>query len=59
MQFIGGLIAAIFQGQSYTFKNLPNIQGALFIFITNMTQQNLFGVINVRGWAKTFLRSID
>nr|QST15003.1 ABCG2-like1 protein [Diaphanosoma celebensis] len=45
--FIAGLIAAIFQGQEYTISNLSNIQGALFIFLTNMTFQNVFGVVNV------------
>jgi hypothetical protein len=48
-QFISGLIAAIFQGQEYTLKNLPNFQGALFVFLTNMTFQNVFGVVNVSG----------
>ena len=46
-QFIGGLIAAIFQGQEYTLKNLANFQGALFVLLTNMTIQNVFGVVNV------------
>ena len=46
-QLISSLIAAIFQGQEYTIKNLTNFQGALFIFLTNMTFQNVFGVVNV------------
>ena len=46
-KLISSLIAAIFQGQEYTIKNLTNFQGALFIFLTNMTFQNVFGVVNV------------
>ena len=46
-QFISALIAAIFQGQSLQFDDIRNIQGALFIFLTNMTFSNVFGVVNV------------
>ena len=28
------------------FKNIPNFQGALFIFCVNMTFQNVFSVVN-------------
>lgn len=48
MQFIASLIALIFQGQTYEFQNVRNFQGALFVFLTNMTFQSVFGVINVR-----------
>lgn len=47
-QFISGLIALIFQGQTYEFRNITNIQGALFILVTNMTFQSVFSVVNVR-----------
>ena len=50
MQFISCLIALIYQGQDYSIKNLANIQGALFVFLTNMTFQNVFGVVNVSLW---------
>jgi hypothetical protein len=46
-QFISALIAAIFQGQSLQVEDVRNIQGALFIFLTNMTFSNVFGVVNV------------
>lgn len=41
------LIALIYQGQTLQYDNVRNIQGALFIFLTNMTFQNVFGVVNV------------
>jgi hypothetical protein len=47
MQFISALIALIYQGQTLQYDNVRNIQGALFIFLTNMTFQNVFGVVNV------------
>jgi NADH:ubiquinone oxidoreductase subunit K len=52
MQFISVLIALIYQGQTLQYDNVRNIQGALFIFLTNMTFQNVFGVVNV---SPTFL----
>jgi len=45
--FISSLIALIYQDQQYNMKSLPNIQGALFVFLTNVTFQNVFGVVNV------------
>uniref|UniRef100_A0A0P5KYT2 Protein white n=1 Tax=Daphnia magna TaxID=35525 RepID=A0A0P5KYT2_9CRUS len=45
--FISMLIALIYQGQTLQYDNVRNIQGALFIFLTNMTFQNVFGVVNV------------
>lgn len=47
MQFISTLIALIYQGQTYEYQNVRNFQGALFVFLTNMTFQSVFGVINV------------
>lgn len=46
-QLIAALVALIYQGQTLTFVDIQNIQGALFIFLTNMTFQNVFGVVNV------------
>jgi len=55
--FIAILIALIYQGQTYEYKNISNIQGALFVFLTNMTFQNVFGTINViAGELPIFLR---
>ena len=46
-KFISALIALIYQGQTLQYDNVRNIQGALFIFLTNMTFQNVFGVVTV------------
>jgi len=55
--FISILIALIYQGQTYQFKNIVNFQGAMFVFLTNMTFQNVFGTINViAGELPIFLR---
>ncbi|KAI9551443.1 ABC protein [Daphnia sinensis] len=55
--FISAIIALIYQGQTLQFDNVRNIQGALFIFLTNMTFQNVFGVVNaITGELPIFLR---
>lgn len=55
--FISAIIALIYQGQTLEFDNVRNIQGALFIFLTNMTFQNVFGVVNaITGELPIFLR---
>nr|WOD55111.1 ABCG transpoter White [Hymenopus coronatus] len=41
------LIGVIYYGQELNQEGVMNINGALFIFITNMTFQNVFAVINV------------
>jgi uncharacterized membrane protein (Fun14 family) len=41
------LIGVIFYGQVLDEKGVMNINGALFLFLTNMTFQNVFSVINV------------
>jgi ATP-binding cassette, subfamily G (WHITE), eye pigment precursor transporter len=41
------LIGVIFFGQTLNEKGVMNINGALFLFLTNMTFQNVFSVINV------------
>lgn len=42
------LIGVIYFGQRIDQDGVTNINGALFIFLTNMTFQNIFAVINVR-----------
>jgi ATP-binding cassette, subfamily G (WHITE), eye pigment precursor transporter len=42
------LIGIMFFGQELTEDGVMNINGALFLFLTNMTFQNVFAVINVR-----------
>jgi hypothetical protein len=42
------LIGVIYFGQQMDQDGVMNINGALFIFLTNMTFQNIFAVINVR-----------
>lgn len=41
------LIGLIYFGQELTEDGVMNINGALFIFLTNMTFQNVFAVITV------------
>lgn len=53
------LIGFIFYGQKLDEKGVMNINGALFLFLTNMTFQNVFSVINVsfkRGWKIRILK---
>ena len=47
MQFVAGLIALIFQGQKTRVEDIMNINGALFILLTNITFQNVYAVVNV------------
>lgn len=42
------LIGVIFYGQELTQDGVMNINGAIFLYLTNMTFQNVFAVINVR-----------
>ncbi|KZS03063.1 ATP-binding cassette sub-family G member 4 [Daphnia magna] len=44
--FIALLIALIYQGQSMDASSSLNIQGVLFLFLTNATFENVFAVIN-------------
>ncbi|XP_037032823.1 protein white [Bradysia coprophila] len=44
---VSSLIGLIFFGQELNQDGVMNINGALFLFLTNMTFQNLFAVINV------------
>lgn len=41
------LIGVIFYGQILDQDGAMNMNGALFLFLTNMTFQNVFAVINV------------
>lgn len=41
------LIGVIFFGQRLDQDGVMNINGAIFIFLTNMTFQNVFAVISV------------
>lgn len=41
------LIGVIFFGQHLDQDGVMNINGAIFMFLTNMTFQNIFAVINV------------
>lgn len=41
------IIGAIYYGQKIDQDGVVNINGVLFIFLTNMTFQNVFAVINV------------
>lgn len=54
---IAVLIGLIFFQQKMTQEGVMNINGALFLFLTNMTFQNVFSVINVFcGELPVFLR---
>lgn len=41
------LIGVIFFGQELNQDGVMNMNGAIFLFLTNMTFQNVFSVINV------------
>lgn len=41
------VIGVIFFGQELNQDGVMNINGAIFLFLTNMTFQNVFAVINV------------
>lgn len=46
-QMVSLLIGVIFYGQILDQDGVMNMNGALFLFLTNMTFQNVFAVINV------------
>lgn len=50
------LIGLIFLNQPMTQVGVMNINGAIFLFLTNMTFQNVFAVINVSIAFKYFER---
>lgn len=48
IQFVAALLALIYKGQTITDANdIMNINGALFILLTNATFQNVYAVVNV------------
>lgn len=47
LQMVAVLIGLIFLGQQLTQVGVMNINGAIFLFLTNMTFQNVFATINV------------
>lgn len=47
LQMVSILIGVIYLNQNLDQDGVMNINGALFIFLTNMTFQNVFAVINV------------
>jgi hypothetical protein len=47
LQVMSALIGVIYFGQELNQDGVMNINGALFIFLTNMTFQNVFAVISV------------
>lgn len=47
---IAVLIGVIFFGQELNQDGVMNLNGAIFLFLTNMTFQNVFAVINVSDW---------
>lgn len=50
------LIGIIFYGQKLDQDGVMNLNGSLFLFLTNMTFQNVFAVINVRIQIYEFVR---
>lgn len=45
---VAAIIGAIYYGQTLDHSGVININGVIFIFLTSMTFQNVFAVINVR-----------
>lgn len=48
LQLVAVVVGVIFYGQQLTQDGVMNINGAIFLFLTNMTFQNVFSVANVR-----------
>lgn len=48
------VVGIIFFGQELTQDGVMNINGAIFLFLTNMTFQNVFSVANVSDLAFHF-----
>lgn len=46
-QMVAVVVGLIFYGQELTQDGVMNINGAIFLFLTNMTFQNVFSVANV------------
>lgn len=64
-QMIAILIGVIFYDQELNQDGVMNMNGAMFLFLTNMTFQNVFSVINVRflwfrfSYIRKIIDSID
>lgn len=52
------LLGVIYLQQDLTQEGVQNINGALFLFLTNMTFQNAFAVINVSSYRYCSLLAI-
>ena len=50
LQIVSFLMGIIYFGQELNKEGVQNINGALFLFLTNMTFQNVFAVINVSSF---------
>lgn len=48
IQLVALVVGVIFFGQTLSQDGVMNINGALFLFLTNMTFQNVLSVANVR-----------
>lgn len=53
IQMVSLLIGVIFYGQVLDQDGVMNMNGALFLFLTNMTFQNVFAVINVNFYERS------
>lgn len=47
LKMVALVVGVIFYGQELTQDGVMNINGAIFLFLTNMTFQNVFSVANV------------
>lgn len=52
------VVGVIFYGQQLTQDGVMNINGAIFLFLTNMTFQNVFSVANVSDATEHFIKNI-
>lgn len=53
------LIGVIFYGQILDQDGVMNMNGSLFLFLTNMTFQNVFAVINVSHEDESYTRECE
>lgn len=56
------MVGTIFYGQKLTQDGVMNVNGAIFLFLTNMTFQNVFSVANVSQNSfslMNFVKTID
>lgn len=47
LQMVALMISILYFGQEINQEGVMNINGAIFMFLTSMTFQNVFAVINV------------